>query len=189
MQSRVLVPIGLLLTANVAAAIGLEGLSEEAARIVVRFTAKLALVMLCVAFSASALRRLFPHPWTRALVRYRRGFGLSFALSHLTHLAGLITLAIFFPTPFVNEVEPIVLLGGVPAYAFIVALAVTSTDAAQARLGKRWRQLHLAGSWYVLIIFTQSYLFRALVDITYLPYVLMIAATILLRFAAWRKAA
>ena len=187
MQARIIVPTGLLVAVGIAMAIGLEGLTEEAARIVVRFTAKLALTMLCIAFSASALRRLFPHPWTRALVRYRRGFGLSFALSHLTHLAALIMLGVFFPRPFLGELDALLLLGGGLAYFFLLALAITSTDAAQMRLGKKWRQLHLVGSWYILIIFTQSYVPRALVDIAYLPFVLMLAATVLLRVMAWRK--
>ncbi len=46
----------------------------------------------------------------------------------------------------------------------LYAMALTSTDGWQRRLGKWWRRLHSVGIYYLWFIFTASYAGRALGD-------------------------
>lgn len=126
----------------------------EGLRLVIRATARTSLVLFALAFSAAALVQLAPSPATRWARRNRRYLGVSFAVSHLVHLAALIVLARTDAELFWALTTPanIVLAGA--AYLFIAAMAVTSFDRTAAWLGaRRWRLLHLVGGWYVWVSF------------------------------------
>jgi sulfoxide reductase heme-binding subunit YedZ len=169
----------LLLVAYLAA-----GWSEEAARIVVRWTAKIAVVMFAAAFSASSLCALWRGPSTLWLVSNRRRLGLGFALAHSVHLGALIVLGFAFPSPFVEELNAVTILGGGLAYVFMFAMAATSNDRSARALGvTRWRRLHTIGGWYIWLIFTQSYVPRALTDPAYVPFGVLLADVLGLRIA------
>lgn len=147
------------------------GWSEESVRIVVRWTAKIAVVLFAMAFSASALRTFWRVDWTRWLMLNRRQLGLGFALAHTVHLLALVCLGVAFPTPFVDELNAVTLVGGGLAYVFVFAMAATSNDASVRWLGaRRWRLLHTLGGWYIWVVFTQSYVPRALVEPAYVPF-------------------
>jgi len=169
----------------------IAGWSEEAVRFVVRWTAKIGVVLFAAAFSASSLRELWRVDATRWLRANRRGLGLSFALVHTTHLAALIALGVNFPDPFVGGLDPVTLVGGGLAYAFMFAMAATSNDASVRRLGlKRWRRLHTVGGWYIWFIFAQSYVPRAVLeDPELLPLAALTLAVPALRLVRWRREA
>lgn len=157
---------------------------EEATRLIIRQTARLSLVAFCAAFAASSLLRLWPMPATRWMMRNRRWLGLSFALSHLTHLVAILTLVRIAPD---FEIEPMTIVFGGLAYVFIAALAATSFDGAVALLGKRrWQLLHKTGMYYIWFIFAQSYTPRALSSPAYIPAAALLFGVIALRFAARR---
>ena len=160
------------------------GASEDGIRSVVRWTAKIAVVLFCAAFAASSLRVFFRSEWTRQLMRHRRQLGVSFALAHTLHLAALVALGIAFPSPFLDELNAVTIVGGGLAYVFMFAMAATSNDGAVRRLGlPRWRLLHTIGGWYIWIIFTQSYLPRALQDPLYAPFGVLLLGVLGLRIA------
>jgi len=183
--SIVLYTGGLMLIITLAA-LQAAGWSEEAVRIVVRMSAKVAVVLFSLTFSASALVSLFPSSATKELLRNRRYLGLSFALAHTTHLMGLATLALAFPEPFVSELEIPRLIPGGLAYVFLFALALTSNDAAVAKLGRaNWRRLHLTGCWVIEIIFAASYVPRAFEDPAYVWLAFFPVAVPTLRFTRW----
>ena len=162
----------------------LAGWNEAAVRFVVRSTARTAVILFLMAFGASALKRFFPARPTRWLRRNRRYVGVSFAAAHFLHLAMLVTLAVAYPDPFVRELQAVTLIGGGLAYAFIAAMAATSFDRTAAWLGpQRWRRLHTVGGYYVWIVFTQSYIGRALVDPYYIPFAFALLAVLTLRVA------
>ena len=126
---------------------GVEGWSAAT-----RWTARWALLPFALVFATPGL---LPRVggWLRDLLRNRRGLGLSFALAHFVHAGAILT---FFAVS--GERRPlIVLLGGGLAYLFILAMAITSTNAAQRALGRGWKHLHRWGLWYVFLIFAQSY--------------------------------
>jgi DMSO/TMAO reductase YedYZ heme-binding membrane subunit len=166
----------------------LHGSSEESVRMVVRWTAKIAVVLFAAAFSASSLRVFWQSEATRFLMTNRRRLGLGFALAHSVHLLALIVLGVTFPTPFLDDLSTATLVGGGLAYVFVLAMAATSNDASVRRLGaRRWRALHTVGGWYVWLIFTQSYAPRAAVDPAYVPFAALLVGVAGLRIARWQR--
>jgi hypothetical protein len=126
----------------------------EGLRLVIRATARTSLVLFALAFSAGALAQLVASDATRWQRRNRRYLGVSFAVSHLIHLAALIALARTDAALFWTLTNPanIVLAGA--AYLFIAAMTATSFDRTAAWLGGRtWRLLHLIGGWYIWLSF------------------------------------
>ena len=160
------------------------GWTDASLRLVVRSTARTSLCLFLLAFSASSLCRLWPARPTRWFQRNRRYVGVSFAVSHLLHLSALGSLAMFFPKPFASEQNIPAVLGGGLAYLFIAAMALTSSDRAQALLGRyRWRWLHLVGGYFLWLVFAESYLRRALNDLSDLPFAVLVIAALALRVA------
>src|SRR3954452_22465406 len=108
--------------------------------VIIRGTARGALVFLCAAASASALVRLHPSSTTAWLRRNRRPLGLSFALWHLTHAAAVV-LAM---STGVQRVRPLgVLIAGGSVFVVIALMAATSSDAAVRLMGAAaWSRLH-----------------------------------------------
>jgi hypothetical protein len=151
----------------------------------VRATARTSLVLFCLAFAASSLRSLWRSSASAWLLRNRRYVGVSFAVSHYLHAVALIGLSRYFPTRFLDELEWITLVfGGGVGYSLITAMVLTSFDRAAAWLGrKRWRMLHLGGSWFVWFIFLQSYLPLSLTEPAYVPAALLIVTTPAIRLA------
>ena len=100
------------------------------------------------------------------------------------------------PAPLlVNALFPVLLLlmfvyllgGG--AYVMIALMALTSNDAAQRAMGHRnWKLLHAVGGWWVLVIFTNSYVSRLMEKPAIAgPAVALIAVALTLRIAAALK--
>lgn len=145
--------ISLLLMAMAACLLVLHP-DVEGLRLVIRATARTSLVLFALAFSAAAMAQLAPSEATRWQRRNRRYLGVSFAVSHLIHLAALIVLARTDNQLFWALTTPanIVLAGA--AYLFMAAMTVTSFDRTAAWLGsRRWRLLHLVGGWYIWVSF------------------------------------
>lgn len=105
--------------------------------------------------SAAVLTR---SPGARWLVINRRYVGLAFAFAHFIHLG------VFVAYVAVSGKDPgmVRMVWGGLAYLLIALMAATSNNAAQRWLGTNWRRLHLVGSWYVWLVFLNSYLGRVL---------------------------
>jgi len=181
--------LALAILATCALQLAAEGWSEEGLRRAVRASARISVSLFSVAFAASSLCSLWPSPATRWLLRHRRQIGVSFAFSHALHLASLVAIALWFPEPLVSGLTVVGVVGGGIGYGFIFALTLTSSDAARARLGAgRWRGLHRVGSYYIWIIFAQSYFPRAVEKLGYVPAAVPLVAALLLRlYAGARK--
>lgn len=163
------------------------GLNEDGVRVWVRNSARSSVILFLLAFSASSLQRLLRQRWSEWLLRNRRYIGVSFAVSHFYHLLGLISLALWFPQPFFDELGWPFLAAGSLGYAFIAAMTATSFDKSRARLGERgWQYLHMAGAHYLWLIFAVSYFMRAFEDSFYIPFAALVTLAMLLRIAAWR---
>ena len=130
----------------------------EGVRMVIRFTARSSLTLFCLAFSATALARLWPNAWTRWQRRNRRYLGLSFAVSHAIHAVAIVVFAQMDPVGFAEATSPASYIFGGIGYAFIIAMSATSFDRAVALIGPRaWRVLHLAGGYYLWLQFMVSF--------------------------------
>jgi len=176
------VALGLLALAGLQLAVW--GGGEAGIRVVVRSSARSSLLLFSLAFGARALRGLWRTDATKWLLANRRYLGVSYAASHALHAGALAAL---YPvsTEFAGSLDAVTLVGGGIAYAFTLAMAATSSDAAVRALGRaRWRRLHLVGSWYIWLIFAQSYLPRAAEEAGYLPAAAVVLAGPALRTAA-----
>ncbi len=157
-----------------------EGVSAGTA-----ITARWAFPFFIAAWSASSLAKLWPGGWRTVLLRRRRAVGLAFAANHFVHLGFIVASVSSFG---VTRPLLVYLLGG-GAYVMIALMALTSNDAAQRRMGLgRWKLMHAIGGWWVLVIFTNSYVSR-LVEKPAIagPAVALIAVAVTLRIAAVLK--
>lgn len=179
--------VSLLLALLVGAVLRAEGWDESTFRIVIRSTALLSLLLFTTAFVASSLRRLWPNAATAWMLRNRRYLGVSFAMSHFTHLAAI--LALMQASPSAREQTGMVtIVGGSLAYVFLIAMTVTSFDRTTAWLGaRRWKLLHTTGVYLLWAVFFVTYLPRAIGAPPYLPLVglllISLALRIFVRFA------
>jgi sulfoxide reductase heme-binding subunit YedZ len=136
----------------------MRGFEVDGVRMVVRYTARTSLLFFCLAFSASALHRLWPTPYTRWQLRNRRYLGLSFAVSHLIHLIAITGFAVMGPLPFAQATSPASFIFGGIGYAVIIAMAATSFDRTAHAVGPRaWRILHTSGAYYLWFQFMISF--------------------------------
>jgi len=132
-----------------------EGAGESGVRLAIRATARTTGLLFAVVFCTSALRRRWPGPATRWLLRNRRYLGLSAAVSHAYHLMFILALVAMGR---IGDTPMATIVGGSWGFVLLGAMAATSNDASQRSLRKNWRRLHLLGMWTVWIIFAVSYL-------------------------------
>ena len=114
---------------------------EEAVRACIRLTAATSGVLLVAVFPAAALRRRWPSAVTRWLLRNRRHLGLSVAASHVGFHGAFIL--VLYALGAGGDTPIVTVLGGGFGLLCLAVMALTSTNAAQRRLGQHWRQLHL----------------------------------------------
>ena len=79
--------------------------------------------------------------------------------------------------------DAVVVRVGVIAYAVLLAMVLTSTDAARKALGRGWKWLHTIGIWGFVLIFGHPDGFP-LTD----PYFVIAAAAVGLKLAAFVQA-
>jgi DMSO/TMAO reductase YedYZ heme-binding membrane subunit len=157
-----------------------------------RATARTSLVFFLLAFSASAVWRLWPGNWSRWQLHNRRYLGLSFATSHTLHLLLIAAFARFDPHGFREDVTTSTLVFGGIAYGFIFAMAATSFDRSAAWVGaRRWRLLHTVGSYYIWFIFLDTFATATNDDprywfgVTILVVIMLLRMTV--RWSRWRR--
>ncbi len=127
--------------------------SLEQARLAARWTARVGFPVFILTYSASSLVRLWPQDIWKTLLRFRRQWGLGFALTHSVHLVALSlynSLAQSVPTL-------VTLAGGGGAYVILYAMALTSNNESMRALGVWWKRLHTLGIHWLWFIFTFSY--------------------------------
>jgi sulfoxide reductase heme-binding subunit YedZ len=147
---------------------------------VLRTSARLALLIYLVIFSARPLHQLTPSGPTRSLLMNRRSVGVAFA--------GVMTAHLIFLLWFNGLIAPI---PGMIVYALLILMLITSFDRPRAALGpRRWKYLHKTGLYVLGIAFAQAVV-RGLWDTPTDPAYLILAAlfviAILLRVTAFFK--
>jgi DMSO/TMAO reductase YedYZ heme-binding membrane subunit len=174
---------GLALAIATAGYLAHGGWAYEGAAAAARLTARNSFLWFLVAWSASAVARLWPGGWRTALLRRRRSVGLGFAASHTVHLGALLVAILVFD----HGTKLVTIVGGGLGYLFVFAMAITSNDAAVRRLGqRRWRLLHATGGYVIAGIFAFSYLGRVKADPWLgVPMMTLIGLAAALRILAW----
>lgn len=164
------------------------GTGEDGVRMLIRATARSSALLFLIAFLARPARQLWRTDATAYAIKNRRYFGVSMAASHGVHGLAIAWLMTAWPSAY--QADPLTLAGGGLGFAFIAAMAATSSDAAFRKLGRTsWTRLHRTGAWYVWFIFAFTFIpdpSRGW-DATHAVAVAAFAAAPLVRFAAWRK--
>ncbi len=163
----------------------MRGFDVDGVRLVIRFTARTSLLFFCLAFSASALARLWPAAPAHWLRRNRRSIGLSFAASHAIHAVAIGLFAAMAPADFRDATSPASFIFGGLGYAFIITMAATSFDRTAAAIGPRaWRFLHTTGIYYLWFQFMVSFGKRIPAMPNYTWFLLPLLAVMTLRIIA-----
>jgi hypothetical protein len=165
----------------------LAGTDEAGLRAAVAISARVSFTLFLLPYLAAPLRRLWPTPATRWLLRNRRYLGVSFAVAHFLHLLDIVLLAELLGDSF--EIDSATLYGGGLAYALLAAMTATSFDRTARWLGpRRWKWLHRAGLHWLWFIFAQSYTARAVVEggLLWIALALAVWGALGVRIAAWR---
>jgi sulfoxide reductase heme-binding subunit YedZ len=118
-----------------------DGLGVNPVEFLTRSTGNWTLILLCVTLAVSPLRQWLDEP---LLIRVRRMLGLftfTYAVLHL--LTWVIWDQWFDPVSMVRDLiqRPFILMGML-AWLILLALALTSTQAAMRGLGRNWQRLH-----------------------------------------------
>lgn len=159
----------------------------DALRMLIRATARSSVTLFLLAFTAAATFLLWPRGFTRWQRSNRRYLGVSFALSHFVHLGAILTLRETAPEEMASTAAATWILGGL-AYVLIAAMTATSFDSTARAIGPRaWSMLHTTGSYYVWIVFANSYISRALMMPEYIVPALAVVAALGLRIAAFLR--
>jgi DMSO/TMAO reductase YedYZ heme-binding membrane subunit len=166
------------------------GTGSDGVRMLIRATARSSALLFLVAYLARPLRQLWRTDATGFVVKNRRYFGVSMAVSHLIH--GIAIVWLFGTFRGAYETDAITVAGGGLGFLFIAAMAATSSDAAFQKLGRaRWQLLHRSGIWYLWFVFAFTFLPKgpeARWDALHAGFVAAFAAAPLFRVAAWLKA-
>ena len=166
----------------IGASLALHGTGPLGWHAATRHTAQVAFPLFVLAFLTSSLARLWPGPRTRALLARRRAVGLAFATALLIHGAAILMLARHEPSTL--DADPS-FVGGALGFVFVVAMAATSNDAAQRRLGpSAWRALHRSGQITLFVIYVVTYAGRVAINPNDWPGLLVLAAALAIRVAA-----
>lgn len=162
--------------------LALNGTAALGWRMATRQTAQVAFPLFLAAFLASSIARLWPGPLSRALLARRRALGLAFATAQLVHGATILLYARHAREILVPDFN---FVGGAVGFLFVLAMAATSNDAAQQRLGAgAWRALHRTGQTYLFVIFAVTYAGRVAVDRAWWPGLALLVAALAIRVSA-----
>ena len=114
-----------------------------------RYTARVSFIAFTFVFIAGPLNRLRHVRW---LARRRRHLGLATAFLLFVHLVALlVNITIHHPRPLRAQI------GGAIIYLLLAAMAFTSSNAAQRRMGRWWRRVHLLGLSALWFAFFTAY--------------------------------
>ncbi|NCF43891.1 MAG: hypothetical protein GWP70_03605 [Proteobacteria bacterium] len=121
-----------------------------------RVTARLGFALLLVAYVSRPFFQL--SGWGRELLLLRRYVGLSAALSLTVHFGYVVTYLRVSGEPL----DLLTVSFGGAGFVLAWAMTLTSSRAAQQKLGTYWRRLHLTGMHYLWLIFMQTFVGRVL---------------------------
>ena len=137
---------------------------------------------LAITLAISPLRRIFGWNW---LIKYRRMLGLFTFFYGTIHFSAYIGLDMVFDLSDIVEdvAKHLYVTVGLLTWLLLVPLALTSTTAAQRRLGRRWKVLHRL-TYVAAVTGTIHYLWAVKKD-TFLPLVYLSIFIALLGWRLW----
>ncbi len=166
--------------------------NEQGTREALRATARISLVLFCLAFAARPLHELVGRPATAWLLRERRAVGVCFGLSFSAHVLLIVRLFFLNGTLALPEAVTVadVVIGG-PGIVLVVLMTITSAIRIRRAIpAPVWQRLHTFGLYYVWFVYVaclvnstsaKSHLYPAY---HYVPFLVMLGAVLLLRLTA-----
>ncbi|HIK03274.1 MAG TPA: hypothetical protein IGS40_00930 [Trichormus sp. M33_DOE_039] len=155
-----------------------QGIDELGMRMAIRATARTSCIFFIAAFVASALHKIWSNPYTAWLLKNRRYFGLSMAVSHTYHAIAWtgLWLVTSGKSP---QFAGLAILG----YVVLLAMTITSFRRPAALLGQRaWKILHRTGMYYFWLAFTAEFSVKLTQSpLIYLPFFTLLVLAIFLR--------
>jgi sulfoxide reductase heme-binding subunit YedZ len=144
-----------------------------------------ALRFIMITLAVTPLRRITGWNW---LSRFRRMFGLFTFFYVLMHFLTWLILdqGLLLSAVIEDLVERPFITVGFAAFLLLFALAVTSTNAARRRLGRRWQSLHNA-TYVIAILGVWHYWWQVKKDITEPLIYALILAVLLSARVIWRQ--
>jgi sulfoxide reductase heme-binding subunit YedZ len=162
----------------------------EAARWLIRATARSSLLWFLLAYGAQSAFELWPGLWTAPLRRHRRQWGRLLVISHGIHALAIVALAHLAPALFATLSPPSERIGPALAYVVLAAMGLTSFDRSAHWLGRvAWTRLHTLGSHYLWLSFVIANAKRVPAHPEYGLPVALLALVMVLRLWAWRRRA
>lgn len=156
-----------------------NGLGANPIEFITRSTGTWTLVFLLITLSVTPLRRLTGH---NQLMRYRRMLGLFAFFYACLHFSTYLWLDQFFDfAAILKDIakRPFITIG-FAAFLMLIPLAITSTNAMQRRLKRRWQQLHRL-IYLIAVCGVLHYWWLVKKDITQ-PAIYAVLLTVLLGF-------
>jgi len=158
-----------------------------AAGAMIRWTARTSLVFFTLAYVARPLVQLRPRPAAKWLLAERKWLGLSFAMSHAWHLAGIVWLASPDVGAFIRAQKPTTAVAAA-VFVLLAAMAVTSIEAIERRVPKRaWKRLHWTGMQLAWVAFASTYVGAIGAHPLYVVPAAIVLAIAGVRIAAWAR--
>jgi len=168
------------------------GAGELGTREALRATARVALILFCLAFAARPLHQLLQRPATAWLLGQRRLLGVCFGLSLSAHVGLIIRL--FYLAGGFTIPEGVTLadiaIGG-PGLITVALMVVTSAQRVRDGMSPRtWQRLHRFGIYFVWFIFVAC-LLNSISEkadrypaIQYVPFLTLLALAMGVRICA-----
>lgn len=165
--------------------LSINGLNEQSNRLIIQVTAKISFTLFALAFAASGIHLFFKKSITFWLLMNRKYLGIAFAIMHWIHLLALLALQYFFH-PVFQKAATTSLMAGSLAYLFLTLMLLTSFPAFAKYISrKHWKQLHTIGGYWILFIFTTSYVRRWMTEWKWFPFVMAIGLVLVFRLWAF----
>ena len=164
-----------------------SGFYEESTRQAIRLSARISVVLFCIAFGASAFHQRVKNSFSWWVFMNRKFFGISFAFNHLLHLFFLFILQKEFH-PVFDLAAKFSLFGGGMAYVFIILMLLTSFSFFEKMISrKNWKRLHTVGGYWIWTVFMSSYSKRVWnEEWGYLPILILLIIVLLMRLYKYR---
>ena len=150
------------------------GLGKDGARIMVRISASLSMILFMCLFISNALNTYWQGTVSDWISDNRRYLGLSFAASHIIHGGFLLSLYRYGTDYFMSVVRwDTIILGGL-AYIVIFMMVITSLWPSVMQRNSWLKPVYFYGMYYIWLIFFATFAERAWdKPATYLPYALI----------------
>ena len=131
---------------------------EQEYRHMIRVSVRCSLPLLIMAFTASALRRLWPGEVSVWLVRNRKYLGLAFSAVMLWQILFIVLLISTGANLFPPGPAALFIVSDLIGYMLLLSMTVTSFEMARSRLSPvAWKRLHRTGIYYIWAIYLYSF--------------------------------